>query len=218
MRRGTKKGPPGPISAARLSGFRGNCIAPPERFISRPVTRNNTPSSPDGRGPRFFAPRSVSYRSFGQQEADRDRRSQDVLGVIAGLGPRQRNRPMNWDEMDPPGQSPSSNVADDRGHSTRTEPWRVAENDDGFGSFLSLRFCFINLLPNARQCKMQVFSQIALPSMHRALAQCRPKLRATSAQMLIDNAKRGASRLSIQTMRELSVFTRYRPMRLLLVR
>jgi histone-lysine N-methyltransferase SETMAR len=64
-------------------------------------------------------------------------------------------------------------------------------------------FVSVEFLPMGQKHNSQFFTQTVLPSIEKKLAECRPKLRTTTAHLHVDNAKIHTSKMCIKKIEEL---------------
>jgi site-specific DNA-cytosine methylase len=69
--------------------------------------------------------------------------------------------------------------------------------------FSGCGFVSIGFLPIGEKYTLQFFTETVPPSIQKKLAQCRPKLRTTTARLHFDNAKRPTSKMSTEKIEEL---------------
>jgi hypothetical protein len=59
-------------------------------------------------------------------------------------------------------------------------------------------FVSVEFLAMGQKYNSQFFTEAALPSIEKKLAECRPKLRTTAGHLHVDNAKSHTSKMSIE--------------------
>jgi hypothetical protein len=64
-------------------------------------------------------------------------------------------------------------------------------------------FVSVEFLPMWQKYNSQIFTETVLPSIEKELAECRPKLRTTTAHLHVDNAKPHTSKMSIEMIKEM---------------
>jgi histone-lysine N-methyltransferase SETMAR len=158
-------------------------------------------------GLRFFESRWIPFRLSNDQKADRVRVSQEMIMLLEGLGPIERQYLITGDESWIYWDNGIRGMwAMDRDHVDPSVKHMISSRKTMVSVYFSRRgIVSLEFLPQGQTYNSQFFTDTVLASIDNKLAETRPKKRSKGAHLHVDNARPHTARASVQRIAELGL-------------